>query len=159
MGRSLDELDREDGSYNNRIAASHFRAFISDMSISDPDPGQSGEADFSDIDRDALEIVGSDWKYEDDNIGPNGLKLKPNRLWLGKGYSETTKAVQTQLIHEGYLAAGEADGYYGTKTKEAVEKFQRAHGLDDDGIFGEKSFNKMVQQYPEFSSLFGYDEI
>ena len=34
---------------------------------------------------------------------------------------------------------GKADGVFGNKTKEAVEDFQRKHGLTVDGIAGKKT--------------------
>lgn len=43
-------------------------------------------------------------------------------------------ALQKQLISIGYLAAGLADGTYGSKTIEAVTKFQKAKGLSATGV-------------------------
>ena len=43
-------------------------------------------------------------------------------------------ALQNQLIATGYLAAGSADGIYGTKTTNAVMAFQRAKGLSATGV-------------------------
>lgn len=46
------------------------------------------------------------------------------------------KYLQQNLIGLGYLS-GSADGSYGSKTKEAVRKFQSAYGLTADGSAGE----------------------
>jgi hypothetical protein len=43
---------------------------------------------------------------------------------------------QAFLIAQGLLAAGEADGIFGPKTKAATSSFQGKHGLEADGIVG-----------------------
>ena len=48
-------------------------------------------------------------------------------------------SLQRQLIDLGYL--GEATGYYGTKTVDAVEDFQARNKLGVDGICGEQTLN------------------
>ena len=47
--------------------------------------------------------------------------------------------VQKKLIELGYLAEGEDDGAYGSKTTAAVRRFQKANGLSADGVAGEKT--------------------
>ena len=55
---------------------------------------------------------------------------------LKKGSSgDAVKALQQNLIQLGYLT-GEADGVYGTATKNAVRAFQAASGLSADGAAG-----------------------
>lgn len=51
---------------------------------------------------------------------------------------ELVKTVQTKLIRWGYMS-GSADGIFGTKTKNAVIKFQKKNGLTADGIIGTKT--------------------
>lgn len=45
------------------------------------------------------------------------------------------RQIQRRLISLGYLSGGE-DGVYGEKTADAVRRFQRAKGLDADGVAG-----------------------
>lgn len=49
---------------------------------------------------------------------------------------EDVADVQRQLIDLGYLAPGNATGYYGDKTVEAVKAFQKANSLSQDGLTG-----------------------
>ena len=63
---------------------------------------------------------------------------------LRKGMTgEAVRQMQQRLIALGYLAAGSADGNYGTKTAEAVYAFQKANGLVRDGIAGSKTLSKL----------------
>jgi len=50
--------------------------------------------------------------------------------------------IQKKLKHWGYYK-GEIDGIYGSKTKNAVEKFQKNNGLISDGIAGKKTLEAM----------------
>lgn len=59
----------------------------------------------------------------------------PNGLRIGD-QSETVKRVQELLIKHGYLAAGNATGYFGDVTEAAVKKFQKNNGLTADGNVG-----------------------
>ena len=49
------------------------------------------------------------------------------------------RTVQDKLLRWGYYT-GKVDGIYGTKTRQAVEYFQRKNGLTPDGIVGKKTF-------------------
>lgn len=51
---------------------------------------------------------------------------------------EEVKQIQTKLKNWGYYS-GNVDGIYGSKTFEAVKKFQRKNGLTADGIAGDKT--------------------
>ena len=58
---------------------------------------------------------------------------------LKKGATgEAVRTLQKYLIQLGYLT-GEADGMYGSGTKNAVRAFQAANGLSADGAAGEKT--------------------
>lgn len=53
------------------------------------------------------------------------------------------RVLQWLLNYYGY-ACGVIDGIYGDKTKRAVEEYQRANGLEADGIAGPKTLGKML---------------
>ncbi len=50
-------------------------------------------------------------------------------------YGSVVRQIQEQLQNWGYYA-GEIDGVYGSRTEEAVKKFQRNNGLTADGVAG-----------------------
>lgn len=50
--------------------------------------------------------------------------------------------IQTRLKNWGYYS-GTVDGIYGTKTRDAVKKFQKANGLTVDGIAGKATLEKI----------------
>lgn len=73
------------------------------------------------------------------------LFLTPAKiLALSKYGSQGTEVrnIQSRLKQWGYLN-GNVDGVYGTKTVEAVKKFQRKHGLTPDGIAGPATLAKI----------------
>lgn len=51
--------------------------------------------------------------------------------------------LQMTLRELGYYT-GTVTGYYATMTKSAVKKFQKANGISNDGVLGEKTYNKLV---------------
>ena len=55
---------------------------------------------------------------------------------------EAVALLQLMLNEKGY-ACGSADGIFGTKTKNAVEKYQKAKGLSADGIVGNNTYAKL----------------
>ena len=55
--------------------------------------------------------------------------------------------IQKKLKSWGYYN-GDVDGIYGSKTKNAVEKFQAKNGLNVDGIAGKKTLGAMGIQTP-----------
>ncbi|HEY3005869.1 MAG TPA: peptidoglycan-binding domain-containing protein [Kribbellaceae bacterium] len=69
----------------------------------------------------------------------------------GRGVS----ALQRQLAFcYGFDLSG--TGYYGDKTRAAVEKVQRLHGITVDGVFGPQTFKAM--RWREFTYTDGYRE-
>ncbi|HEY4093539.1 MAG TPA: XVIPCD domain-containing protein [Luteibacter sp.] len=63
---------------------------------------------------------------------------------------DDVKGIQEQLNQLGYRdergRSLTADGDFGAHTKAAVEKFQRAHGLDVDGVVGKKTLDAIHAQ-------------
>lgn len=55
---------------------------------------------------------------------------------------EEVKQIQTKLRDWGYYS-GQIDGIYGSKTYEAVKKFQSSNGLQVDGIAGSKTLEAL----------------
>lgn len=72
-------------------------------------------------------------------------ETKPGDRMLRNGCEgEDVKALQTNLIRLGYSCGRwGADGDFGDATEMAVEKFQRDHGLEIDGVYGPKSHNAL----------------
>jgi peptidoglycan hydrolase-like protein with peptidoglycan-binding domain len=102
---------------------------------------------------------GGDWKsfkdyphFELYNV-VDGEKIKPytsaasapasNKGYLEKSDSgDAVKELQTLLNKAGY-DVGEVDGEFGAKTDAQVRKFQSEHGLDVDGVVGEKTISAL----------------
>lgn len=61
-----------------------------------------------------------------------------------KSKGEEVRQLQKRLIELGYLAANEADGDFGSKTKKAVENFQRNNGLKTTGIVDQSMWNLIM---------------
>ena len=61
---------------------------------------------------------------------------------------EAIKAMQAMLIACGYSCGSYgADGYFGDETEKALKKFQKAAGLDVDGLYGPKSKAALTEAY------------
>lgn len=73
------------------------------------------------------------------NIGFAGETL----YWGSSG--EKVKELQTKLKNWGYYD-GPVDSIYGTKTFNSVKKFQKKHGLAQDGIVGSATAEKLGLQ-------------
>lgn len=58
---------------------------------------------------------------------------------------QDVKDMQRALIALGYLSA-DATGTFGSATREAVEKFQKAEGLNADGIAGQKTLARLNER-------------
>lgn len=55
---------------------------------------------------------------------------------------DTVKKLQQELKNQGFLS-DKPDGVYGTRTKAAVKKMQKAYGLTVDGIAGPKTLSAL----------------
>lgn len=63
-----------------------------------------------------------------------------NRTLRNGSEGEDVKAMQTNLIRLGYdCGKWGADGDFGDATEQALKKFQEEHGLTADGVYGEKT--------------------
>ncbi len=60
-------------------------------------------------------------------------------------YGADVTAVQTELKDKGYDPGG-VDGFYGPKTEAAVKAFQKARGLEVDGIVGPKTWEALFDK-------------
>jgi peptidoglycan hydrolase-like protein with peptidoglycan-binding domain len=67
----------------------------------------------------------------------SGEKLEP--LPPSGPFKPSAKEIQSALKNAGFYA-GEVDGKLGPKSKEAVEEFQKANGLNADGKVGPKTW-------------------
>ena len=72
---------------------------------------------------------------------------QPTTLRPGMRGEEVAK-MQQALIDLGYLK-GAADGIYGTKTENAVRKFQKENGLKPDGLAGVKTLTLLYKKAAE----------
>lgn len=72
-------------------------------------------------------------------------EVKLNLLKKGSSGAQV-KALQLLLIGQGYkCGAWGADGDFGSATYNAVIKFQKAKGIDVDGIVGENTWGKLLK--------------
>ncbi len=68
---------------------------------------------------------------------------------------EEVRKIQTALKEKGYFDS-KVDGIFGTITKKAVERFQKANGLTVDGIAGEKTLKALGITGANNNSYGGY---
>lgn len=75
--------------------------------------------------REFVRVSGKEWE----------IRYGTMELNLGCSWTRYVAQLQTDLTTLGYYD-GEIDGGYGSATRDAVEDFQYANGLDDDGRCG-----------------------
>lgn len=82
---------------------------------------------------------------EDGIYGPK-TQGAANRILVSFGArGNITRWIQRKLIYLGYnVGPYGADGVYGTSTREAVRKLQRANGLVADGIVGQNTWKVLL---------------
>lgn len=81
----------------------------------------------------------------------HSMDYEDNNTWLSDSYEKTGKKTYSELATElspkqiqralkkaGFYKGG-IDGKIGSKTKEAIIKFQKANGLKGDGIVGKRT--------------------
>ena len=79
----------------------------------------------------------------DTRIALNSDSAVPNGISLGDS-GESVQRVQSLLSGLGYLNSGNATGYYGEITEDAVKSFQRTNGLSADGTVGAMTMAKLT---------------
>lgn len=67
----------------------------------------------------------------------NGFLVKQGMRGLN------VRRVQQMLIQRGYLGAKEADGIFGSRTRNAVLQFQKDKGLEADGVCDENTYRAL----------------
>lgn len=67
----------------------------------------------------------------------------------GERHRGAVVAIQSALavLNRGYLVTAEIDGYFGSRTYDAVEAFQRDYGLIADGIVGRQTLTQLDSLY------------
>jgi metacaspase-1 len=67
----------------------------------------------------------------------------------GETHRGAVSAIQAALadLNRGYLFAAEIDGYFGSRTYNAVEAFQRDYGLAADGMVGKQTMAQLDSLY------------
>ena len=87
-----------------------------------------------------VDVLESELRQEQDN----NLILKEKIAELDKKPFKlpTGKDIQTALKNAGYYK-GDIDGQIGSKTKQAIKKFQEANGLNPDGVVGSRTWEKL----------------
>ena len=72
------------------------------------------------------------------------ISVQPSKVLIKEGdKGDKIKDLQTKLNQLGYKLA--VDGIFGNATETAIKDFQRKNGLVDDGIVGEKTWNKLLE--------------
>lgn len=94
------------------------------------DDGKAGEKTLS-------ALYGGKGKKANSVVAHIGDSLKEGSTGGG------VRATQNKLADLGYLSSSAVDGSYGAKTKSAVAAFQKTNGLNDDGIAGSATLEKM----------------
>ena len=71
--------------------------------------------------------------------------------YAGGTYREGDEGAMVKWIQEALdeldYYSGEISGHYGSKTKEAVRKFQRDHDISADGVAGPKTIAKLMEEF------------
>jgi len=61
---------------------------------------------------------------------------------------DPVKELQSRLKSLGYSSVGNIDGHFGSSTEDAVQLFQRNHGLIADGIVGNATWKALINAKP-----------
>ena len=80
----------------------------------------------------------------------SGAEIKPSKPIVAQPtLKKGSKGIEVKRLQSdlNYLnvASLDVDGDFGSKTLSAVKKYQKNYGLESDGIYGYKSFNRMKE--------------
>ncbi|WP_405101388.1 peptidoglycan-binding protein [Oceanobacillus sp. FSL H7-0719] len=77
---------------------------------------------------------------------PNATYYVKSPLFSGSGVRQVQEALASVYFYPEKGAKNNGvDGYYGSKTADAVKRFQSVHGLKADGIYGTATRKKLLQ--------------
>ncbi len=88
------------------------------------------------VDGDILPILGDVTTAEDNS------ELSPVYLSVGDEH-RVVKTLQERLMNLGYMDNDETTNYYGNSTAEAIMRFQRQMDMEQDGICGPETWDKL----------------
>jgi peptidoglycan hydrolase-like protein with peptidoglycan-binding domain len=74
----------------------------------------------------------------DDTWSPDTYEKSATKTYTGQAVQLSQRQIQRALKSAGFYQ-GPIDGKIGSKTKEAIIKFQKANGLKADGIVGKRT--------------------
>lgn len=134
----LDELQPADLVFNKKSEPSHMGVYVGDGYVVESKGRDDGV-----VKRKVSEgpwVVGGrlDWFEDDIPLLTRNLYYREGDLMKG----EDVRQCQERLNLKGFNC-GSADGVFGKKSRDAVIAFQRANGLDPDGIVGQKTWGKL----------------
>jgi hypothetical protein len=84
-------------------------------------------------------------RYDGGEVPPRLYERKYRWPQYGCEPGERVKKLQTMLASLGYPV--KADGYFGKSTEKAVLAFQKAEGLEQDGIAGPETLEALIAKY------------
>ena len=79
------------------------------------------------------------------------VQIENKDIYRPGDMGEEVANIQSRLDELGYYQYGRITGYYGPITEQAIVRFQAAHDLEQDGIAGCKTLEKL---YSDFASVY-----
>lgn len=134
----LDDLQPADFVFDKKKNAAHMGTYIGDGYVI-----ESKGRDVGVVKRKLSEgswVIGGrlDWFDGDVPALKRNLKYIPDNLMKGEDVKQCQKRLKLKDCD-----CGEIDGVFGKKTQSAVSLFQLNHGLEVDGVVGQKTWAKL----------------
>ena len=82
----------------------------------------------------------------EESFDPKGTLRRNDR-------GDDVRALQQQLVEQGYLNAGGADGVYGGGTERAVTQFQKDQGLEPDGVAWPQTIKRLNHDFGPWQTV------